>query len=207
MTILISFLAIIVILLIWAWILRIKEKPKEALIIQKIVVSIVLAIPFFIISVAVLIVALWGGGRPYREFDACGSFFYIVNNSSIPLRVSANVSYTPEELEKFKERGVEIDLTINFVDYDVLIPSTDKPDQSYYGFNIPMCWGGEEWPSEVTFVISDTLGKELARYYTNSIDSTMRINMNLEITDSILQSVPEVMIPEHKMWWREEGEE
>ena len=181
------YLVIIAGFLFWAWTLR-ERKPKTARTMMRVTTAVGLFFPFLVLNFFIWIIALWGSGRPLPHPDE-GDSFYITNNSSIPVQVSADFAYTPAELEKLKEKNIEIDLSVNFVTYDVLIPEKSEHSYNRYLFTIPLprYRGDVAWPSELNITLSDTSGNELLRFEAQDIDSTMRTNMEIIITDELLQ--------------------
>jgi len=183
------YLVIIAGFLFWAWTLR-ERKPKTARTMMRVTTAVGLFFPFLVLNFFIWLIALWGSGRPLPN-PADGDSFYITNNSSIPIQVSADFAYTPAELEVLKERNIEIDLSVNFTTYDVFIPEKSElshsGDQHHFTIPLPRHRGDVAWPSELNITLSDTSGNELARFETQDIDSTMRTSMRMIITDELLQ--------------------
>ena len=185
-----------------------KKKNRSANIIKRLAVAVALAIPFMFVGFAVILVALWGGGGRQLEFNTTGVPFTIVNNSSVPLRASARLAYTPGELEDLRHQGIDIDLTENFITCnDILIPNEGTDYEKSYSFTIPIPRYNPsvEWPSGLRITLTDSLTNREVWLRTGDIDSTMRARMQIVVTDSMLQATPEILFKEHVPWQRKGG--
>lgn len=193
------FIAFVSIPFLWAWIYR-KKKPKSAKLVRRIATAIVLAIIFLWISILTLFITFWEGGRRYSERDTVGMPFYIINYSSVSLQLSANLAYTPQELINLNEQGIHIEPTLNFTTYNMFIPHSDTLYKSRYELILPIPEYRPDvaWPSKLTIILSDTLGNVLKELHIQDIDSTMRSDIQLKITNSMLQSIHKEQEVMHK---------
>ena len=167
------------------WIHR-KVKTTPVKIISRTIVAIILAIPFYILSILIGFVSV-GGGRPGRSLHHY-KHFYVTNESSTPLWVSANLSYTPDEIKTFWKQDAEFDVEANFITYQNVYINNAKPND-VYAFEVPRSWDGASIPSRLDIVLKDSSGTILLRLDSNDIDSVMCANMQIVVTDSIMQAL------------------
>ncbi len=164
----------------------------------KLLMAIGVAIPFFMIGVVVLFICLWGGHpRPHDNEYYCQPFV-VTNYSSTDLVADACFAYTREELEKF-EWDSSLPLA-NFITYSqVPIPIYTASRQMYsnrYTFDTPIrCDSCTHWPSGFYLLLSDTQGTPLAYFHTDNLDSLAQHNMQIDVTDSLLNVMsPSIML-------------
>ena len=180
-----TILFIVALFIFSLWIHR-KVKTIPVKIISRTIVAIILAIPFYILSILIGFVSV-GGGRPGRSLHHY-KHFYVTNESSTPLWVSANLSYTPDEVKAFWEQDAEFDVEANFITYQNVYINNAKPND-VYAFEVPRSWDGASIPSQLDIVLKDSSGTILLRLDSNDIDSVMCANMQIVITDSIMQAL------------------
>ena len=178
-------LFIVALLVVSLWMHR-KVKTKPVKIIIRTIVAIIVAIPFFILSIVVLVAGFWGGDRLYER--PYYSHFNVINESSTPLWVSANLAYTPVEVKSIWEQDADFYLESNFVTFqNVFVNNTEHREE--YAFEVPCHWHGAGVPSELDIVFKDSQGTTLLRLDCNDIDSVVRANMRIVITDSLIQAL------------------